>query len=650
MRIPDRSVIGVDRAPLVSSTWPLACLAVAAFSLMGPSGCKPRPTSKTKSSARVDGGAATLDARGSQVDSEVYLNQHVPSEGAGGNGGRIRITSSGGDVTVRGDSTLFDEAAEVAAVVGTMILAGAGGLTVASGQEVEISGGRAVTFLDVQAGGKLILRDNTVILVTGDGVTPGSGDAFIGGEIVSQGGSGTSRQDGKDFSLTVASDLVITGIINCSGANGATNDVGQTGGLDNEDDPDTVGGQGGVVYIITSGAVVVTGSIFSQGGNNDRQDPQRGSAGAGGQIFIGTTSTIPFRFSGQAGARAGNSYTNNFTTGPFGGDITLISMGDVLCEDVTIINASGGYNTGLTGGNGGSVIIEAPIGDTTVVGVDINASGGRLVHTPTGNGGDGGTISFSGQALLTNDMLFDVSGGDMVEVDGTGGPAGSVTLSGSILVNVSSSVFINAQGGDSQGTTIPGGDGGNLFVTASDLVTPLVVFDGSGTVRGGIDSNGLEGDEGSSCVSGILSSSSLANFAGINNFPVASCGSTAFESFDSIVHDLDCDDATTPPGTFTTTLPAVLGADFYRVFFPGGATGVTITTSGEAGRNLDLFVGSSAVLGSTNPADYPPAGSSTNPDSAETVTVAPSGAFLSVWVQEMSGIVEEYTITITCTP
>ncbi len=657
MRIPDRTVIGVDRAPLSPIAWVLPLLALAAFILVAPPGCKPRPTSNTKSSARLDGGAAALDARGSQVDSEIYLNQHVPSEGAAGNGGSVRITSSGGDVLVTSASTLFNETTSVAAVVATMTLTGAGGLTVAAGEEVEISGGRAVTFLDVQAGGKLILRDNTVILV--------SGDASIGGTIASQGGAGTSRQDGKDFSLTVVDDLVISGTIDCSGANGEDKSVTQTGNFDNPEDPDTVGGQGGVVYMIAGGAVIVTGGVFAQGGSNDRQDPQRGGAGAGGQIFIGTNSaTDDFLFSGRMSVRAGNSYTNNFTTGPFGGDITLIALRDVRCQDITGINASGGFNTGVTGGNGGSVILEAPIGDTSVTGVDIDAAGGRLVHTTGGNGGDGGTISFSGQSLTIDDMVLDVSGGDMVEISGTGGPGGTLSLSGATLVNVTSSVFINAAGGDSEGSTIVGGDGGNLFVTAADPTTPIVVFSGSGTVRGGINSNGLEGDEGSSCVSGVFdSSTSLANFAGINDFPVGSCSSSVYANFDSVVHDLDCDDASTPPGTFTSQLPAVLGVDFYRIFVPNGAnSSVIITTSGEAGRNLDLFVGSSAVLGFSTSGSY--AVSSTNIDSTESITlgngtaatvptlaaVLAGGAFLSVMVQEQTDIVEEYTITVTCTP
>ncbi len=640
-----------------------ASLAVLLLAALIVPGCNTEdPNTHITGSQDLEGGPATLDVRGSAVDSEIRIGLRAKDEGSAGDGGTIRIVSTAGNVEVTSELEDID----VGNLISTIRLGFSGaGLNLVS-NSMEIRAGAVYNFLYIGPGAELILTDSTNIRVLGD--------AVIEGVVRSRGDSGVIRRDGHDFSLVVGGTLVVTGNIICSGENQEDERDAIQPGDEDSVDPVTMGGNGGEIYISSNGSrdvligvnlyslgALITGKILAEGGGSDSQDKEKSAAGIGGQILIGTLSSL--YFSGQASARAGNSYTNNLQVGPQGGLIEFIADGSILMQNIRNMNLTGGRNSGIRAGHGGTLIIEAPIGDTGLNGFDVDAAGGRILLLKDGNAGIGGKVSFSGAILDISDMGISANGGDVVEeATGNGGQGGTVTLSCLSAMTVSSDVVIEAMGGDSLGSRKLSGDGGNFYGVVSQGLSTLD-FDGFLNVRGGNNFGGVEANPGFACASYPNDSNSLVNIIGINDFPMGGCVEDVFPDFGAVVHSLDCSDGTIMPGSISTRLPAVLGYDFYRVYVgtvgsnPGETSSVTISTTGEADKNLDLFVGNAAAFLSLNPASY--TYSSREATSTESITVGDSttptnlltlssGGFLSILVAEQTTMVEEYTITVDC--
>jgi hypothetical protein len=505
MRIPQRLFL-LQPSPVRPAA--AGCLIGLALALgaSGLGGCHhDGKFSNVSGNQRVEGGVATLDARGSSVDSEVSLHSHVAVEGNGGSGGSIAVTSSGGTVDISSadiDPLTFD----VAGTIAGLDLTG-NGLVVQPGETREIQGGVSVEnalpikFLHVLPGGTLLLDDNTSITITGD--------ALIEGTVRSNPDTGVIRQDGHDFILNAGGKVVVTGSIITSGENAQRLPVTTGPGISNPQNVQTLGGKGGDLNITSTGLIMVTdtGTLFSEGGGNDSQDSSTGAAGAGGTISL--TPGGDLFFAGQATARAGNSFTNNINPGPSGGAIAFTATGNVLMRRIASINATGGRNTGTTGGAGGTVDATA-VGTFTLTGVAVDVSGGRVLFK-NGSAGNGGTVAFTSGSTLTlapaaaktpNPMIR-ADGGDVTETsEGAGGAGGTVTLTGTSIdvqqgvVDVTQRVAIQAQGGDSQGTADVGGGGGQL-----QLKSMTVNFDGTGDLRGGNNFGGQAGALGTLCTS-----------------------------------------------------------------------------------------------------------------------------------------------------
>ena len=155
---------------------------------------------------------------------------------------------------------------------------------------------------------------------------------------------------------------------------------------------------------------------------------------------------------------------------------------------------------------------------------------------------------------------------------------------------------------------------------------------------------GFRAPDGAICQRGAGPVSALI-LTGTTNFPIATCLTLAFP-----VHDLDCDIDTIIPDTVSTELPTVTGREFFRVHV-GASSSVTISTTGEVGRDLDLYAGGDGAIGQANPAFYG-FSSTTFESSTESITIDLTtfnpGQFVSVFVAEQSEIVEKYTITVSC--
>ncbi len=492
MRIPVS--LPPRRTAVICATWLALFLAGTAFS------CRSKDTSQNRNVGDLQGTPATLDARGSIVDSNVYLQSRI-AEGVAGNGGTIGISSTAGTVTVTSGPRTFNPLAIIAG------LNVAGGLSVSSGT-MEVHGGLLTSALFVGPGAELALVDSTNIQV--------SGDVLIQGLVRSRAESSAIRRDGHDLTISATGAVVVTGTINCSGADATDTPAANTTGTSDPRNPAKVGGNGGDISITAAGDITITGTVLAEGGSSDSLQTTTAVAGQGGAITISTTGG-GLQFGGKMSVRAGNSFTNAGTA-PSGGTIGLIAQGDVTLDETTRIDASGGKNSGALGGNGGSVTIGGTAGAASLSGVDLDVSGGKIFFTD-GAAGNAGTASITGTTIDLSEMTLNARGGEVIDerqqfTDGTGGTGGTVTLSATAgNMTVADDVTFNARGGNSLGVTNAGGTGGIFSAVATGGV---VTFNGSMDIRGGNSFGGQEGTSGTLCVTNPDGQQSLANITGSN--------------------------------------------------------------------------------------------------------------------------------------
>ncbi len=201
------------------------------------------------------------------------------------------------------------------------------------------------------------------------------------------------------------SDVVVDGVIQCSGANGSPA-LGTTGGAGGAGRcGGNTGGAGGNLAASGMAGAPATGSVRGGGGGTyTGAAPGAGGGGAG-------------TFSGNAGG-TGQSSTPATNAGGVAGAA-------VANHDFTILTStpSGGGGSGSDtegggggGGGGGTVIIHA-VGNVTITAAgQILARGGNGGSANTGGGGGGGgggsvKIFTVGNLTLTSGIEVDVNGG-----------------------------------------------------------------------------------------------------------------------------------------------------------------------------------------------------------------------------------------------
>ncbi len=599
----------------------------------------------TGSSDRGDQSLPSLDARGGTSDSSVQLGGRTLLEGTGGNGGSIRVTTSGGNITMN--------AAQLATPPQATSLLG-NGFDVAPGEKRSIAGSQVVNWLRVQAGGTLVLLEDTLFVVLGDveiaGYVNGRGDKHA--------------IDGRDFTVDADGIVNITGKIDTSGYESDPNDVSP------QERVDLPGGYGGEIYIssaedsagLPAGLrtpspgphIFLTGTIRSEGGDSFSLATATARPGNGGQVLLGGLGSIAI--GGRVSVHGGSCYFNTEGAEGDGGTIQIVALGNIDIARVRELAARGGNSSGTGGGDGGTILLEAPVGALDLDNFDIESRGGHTTFTTAGTGGEGGLVTLTSASVLLSGMTIDTSGGDAIAKDrGQGGLGGTTQIAGTTAITVAPDVVINSDGGQTNASGLAGGGGGNVKVVNINEASGVALdFQGAATVEGGKDAINSAGPDGEVCASGSNIPSSI-KLSGTNNFPLVQCTATDVE--DLVTHDLDCDDGTIRPDTVSTALPAITGAAFYRLFMTAGMvadsiTTVTVTLTGETGGNVNLYAGLSAVLGSTDPGDY--LFSSTEADSDETLDVDVStlaaGEFHSIFIDEAYTFVEEYTISVSCDP
>ncbi len=462
------------------------------------------------------GPAPSIDARGGtrDPDSTLAIDSSV-TEGNGGIGGSIRLSSSAANITML--RTRPATTPRAANFVGT-------GMDVQPGQDLVVSGGFALDFLRVQAGGTLTLADNTLFEI--------SGDVEIAGVIRTA--TSASSVDAFDLTINAGGIINITGIVDCSGASGSGEfEVNQTG----------AGGHGGEIFIGTllsappAPQFFISGSVLANGGDTFTSDDEA-RPGLGGQIFLGTGGSMTM--TGRVSAHGGFSHKSSFD-GATGGEIELIAETGLEIGGLTEITASGGTTRGARAGTGGTILVEA-LGTVIMTDFVVDGSGGTTFATG-GTAGTGGTVTISADAIDIDSVIVDASGGTApgaVDTDsvfslagGVGGNGGAVKMAGFTALDIAADVVILADGGQSFNGAAAGGTGGDISVINLDE-TNLTVMDFSGTVSGsgGLDDVGSRAEGGTICERGAGTASRLT-ITGTSPFPIEPC-----QQIDFFVHDL----------------------------------------------------------------------------------------------------------------
>ncbi|HVR72864.1 MAG TPA: hypothetical protein VMT52_00960, partial [Planctomycetota bacterium] len=559
-----------------------------------------------------------------------------------------RLTTSAGDIEIHDGALVLQQQAQTFPGIG---------VDVGPGETRRIAGAITVDFLRVQAGGTLALTENTFIIVRGN--------VLIAGVIDGRGDRRTI--DGRDLTIQQLVDgdgatdegIIITGTIDCGGF---TKDIDDTAVAARGDFP---GGNGGAIFLSssndgmanpqTSAQIFISGRVLADGGETSSQSPLTALPGRGGKVLIGSRGSLGL--SGRISARGGRAFISADGNEGLGGQIELVALNDIEIARVLEINASGGASSGPAGGDGGSILLEAPVGLIDLDNFDIENLGGRSLNSATGVGGRGGLVTLTGATVNLDNVIVRVSGGETTRADaGVGGDGGTLQIANTTAMSISQSSRLFSEGGRTRLLGSPGGSGGAIKLINLDEASAVALhFRGEASVRGGYNALGSDGPEGVICVSGSNLDSDL-QLVGTNNFPLSNC--TEGDLTETVLHDLDCDDGTIVPSSVSTSVPVILNLDFYRILITPGMvaepfTMITVSTTGEEGGNIDLFLGPDTALGSSDPLDYPFA--STGPDSTEEIADfdfnaagLSAGDFLSVMVRESSTFVEDYTITVAC--
>ncbi|CAB3897953.1 hypothetical protein LMG26686_04336 [Achromobacter mucicolens] len=398
---------------------------------------------------------ASIGATGGNQDNAATGDQ------VGGNGGGSNIVniSNAGAVSVTGSTSRY------AWGIGAESISGSGGLDNGSGS----------------SGGAVNYSNPTIITNTGSVTVNVSGTALSsvrGLYVLSQGGNGTTSEDGSD--------------------NGGT------------------GGQFGAMTVVNSGQVSVSSTSTVQPASLSKVSGGIVVIGLGGNGGMGPQTIT--NTSGEIGGYGGGN-GNTTTTVTLNSGSSVTTSGDYL-PGVNVITQGGNGgagredSNGAAGGNGGTVNVTLS-GNSTIrtngvqstgisasslggAGGGVETSSGIIDFTPenAGSGGAGGavTVTTTGGSIQTsNNYSIGILGQSMGGIGGTttsnfelfgnaGADAGIGGASGSVSINSQSSITTTGQSSHGISAQAIGGGGGTAGVSSG-----IVALGGAGgtAVAGG---------------------------------------------------------------------------------------------------------------------------------------------------------------------
>ena len=329
------------------------------------------------------------------------------------------------------------------------------------------------------------------------------GDIFISGTL--RGADlGGARQG---LALKASGTVYVTGSIDTSGADGS----GQGGGpvtimaqqvivsgklLTHGGDGSSTGGDGGSVTIDSSGTVAVTGTFDMRGGSATGGSAATG--GAAGALKVGETTrpsaiglTVPLVTKGGDGQASGGD-GGTVALEAHGGDLRVSGVVDASGGDSATKPGAGGAVNGNPGPEGSSAGID--------IAGQVASNGGSITKGGAGNGASGGIIKL---VVLAPDGKGTIEPTGQVQADG-GSSAGAGTAGGGGLIylftnhaDVSIHGKMLARGGADNDPGGTGGGGGFVYVFTGnfhDRMSGILIVETDGV----IDTSGGDGTVGGS--------------------------------------------------------------------------------------------------------------------------------------------------------
>jgi hypothetical protein len=395
------------------------------------------------------GGTLTIDNKGTGgIRLNALADISVAASAAGGNGGRIDISSALGTITLA-DGMLSADA------VGSGEFAG--GSVSLTGASSSFTGTNAVV---LSANGSGTGQGGDITLATtglSSDITVGSAAAQFtlsatGGSAASAAGDGGTIRVSAGRSLTVDPAALIAGPVGINGA-GATLELkagqasGATGGnvvVNGSLSADGVGapGDGGAITLESPvGRIFVDGSLSADGGTGGSGGVIKISANTGSNFTIGGSATsqtggVIGPISASAGSAAGSAGTIDIENKGTGG-LRIVSPPDLIVAPAP-------------DGNGGTIKLSAPAGQVL--------TGSGYLQAPRGAAGgqQAGTIAITGLSVAVISSVLTIKAGT-IDVSVTGSSADITIGAGSQQIQL-------------LGTNLSVSAGRNLTVDASSLV------------------------------------------------------------------------------------------------------------------------------------------------------------------------------------
>jgi filamentous hemagglutinin family protein len=423
----------------------------------------------------VNAGSITL-AEGSRIVSETYASGAtgtVSVDAAGAlvimgdssiaTSGTAFFTTGAGQIAINADSiTLADGGRIDSDGTGGIVIVEAAGALVIAGDSSRIS---ASSFQGSDAG-QVTVSASSITLVDGGRIESTTSGAGNGGNIV------VHATQALEIHGTLFDG---TGIFAVSGA-GATGDAGKIT-LDADSitidgtgqvTTGTLGsGKGGDITVNATGALTITGAGYATSGISASSHsgvflPDPTVAGDGGQITIAAES-IALADGGvieSVSEGAGNS-----------GDIAVEVAGALTIDGLSAISASSYIAIAAPGGPVGLAItgdsnffLGGNAGQVKVSADSVTLTDGGVIESVTFGDGNGGNVAVhaAGALTITGDPNSDSFTGIAASSSGDFGLAGDAGQ-----VTVSADSIALASGGRIESTTAGAGNGGNVFVQAT---------------------------------------------------------------------------------------------------------------------------------------------------------------------------------------
>lgn len=285
-------------------------------------------------------------------------------------------------------------------------------------------------------------------------------------------------QNGGNTYITAANGIANSGRINASGFD--------------ETDESGAASSGGRISLNSGGYVINSGELDSGGGDGF------GAGGSGGQVNMNAAYT---ENTGAINMSGGNNISDPAILGSGANGSQLYVWGDYAAYNTGAVDGSGG--DGDNGGSGGYVSISnGGVGEVKNAG-NVNLNGGHGVEFSGGDGGDLRMSAYGGDLLNSGDLSsvggdtngLTQGGGDGGEMNFDGAEGAGFTAAGDVEV----SGHLNASGGNAAAPagagTGSGGDSGSIYL---NLFDPDKESDRRAALLGyvSIDANGGDGANG----------------------------------------------------------------------------------------------------------------------------------------------------------